>query len=116
VFLGAFESNFGFTLRERKSLTLDQIQIDALEVEANFTSSGKLTGKQEPINNKKGKAEASSFGWDRESSDPKWDKMEKIIRNLTHKVGKLVLGSVIFFPRLAHIVTQGLEGGRSQRV
>lgn len=41
VFLGAFESDFGFTLIERKSLTLDQLQIDALEVEANLASTGK---------------------------------------------------------------------------
>lgn len=31
VFTGAFESKFGFTLRERKSHTLEQIQIYALE-------------------------------------------------------------------------------------
>lgn len=37
VFTGAFESKFGYTLRERKSSTLDQIQIDALKVEANFS-------------------------------------------------------------------------------
>lgn len=36
VFSRAFKSYFGFTVRERKSLTLDQIQTDALEVEANF--------------------------------------------------------------------------------
>ena len=42
VFVWEFELEFGFTLRERKSWTLDQIQIDALEVEANFTSTGKL--------------------------------------------------------------------------
>jgi len=45
AFLGAFEFDFGFTLRGRKSLTLDRIQIDALEVEANFTSAGKSRGK-----------------------------------------------------------------------
>jgi len=42
-----FEPKFGFTLRERKSRTLDQIQIDALEVEANFTSIGKWKRKTE---------------------------------------------------------------------
>jgi len=60
--LRAFESDFGFTLRERKSLSLDQLQIDALEVEANFTSVGKSRGKSEPIENRRGREEVSFFG------------------------------------------------------
>jgi len=36
VFVGAFESDVGFTLKERKSTTLDQLQIDSLKVEANL--------------------------------------------------------------------------------
>lgn len=55
IFLGAFESEFGFTLRERKSRTLDQLQVDALEVEENFTLAGKSRGKNEPIEKKRGK-------------------------------------------------------------
>jgi len=51
--VGAFESDFGFTLRERKSHTLDQLQVDALEVEENFTSTGKSRGKDEPIDKKR---------------------------------------------------------------
>ena len=45
VFVGAFESEFGFTLRERKSTSLDQAQTDALEIEANFASTGKSKGR-----------------------------------------------------------------------
>ena len=55
VFLGDFEPEFGFTLRERKSRTLDQIQIDALEVEANFTSIGKLRGRVDHGERRRGK-------------------------------------------------------------
>lgn len=87
--MGSFESDFGFTLRERKSLTLDRLQIDALEVEANFTSTGKSRGKQEPAENKRGKEEASSSGRDRESSDLNLDELEKLIVSLSQKVGKL---------------------------
>lgn len=72
-----------------KSLTLDQIQIDALEVEENFTLAGKSRGKQEPTENKWGKEEASSSSQDRKSSDPKWDKLYKLIKSLSQKVGKL---------------------------
>ena len=41
TFAGAFESDFGFTLRERRSTTLDQIQTDALKVEENLVAAGK---------------------------------------------------------------------------
>lgn len=44
-FSRAFELEFGFTLIERMSRTLDQIQTDALEVEANFTSTRMWKGK-----------------------------------------------------------------------
>lgn len=40
-FSRAFESNFGFTLRERRASTLDQIQIDALGISANLVLAGK---------------------------------------------------------------------------
>jgi len=88
-FLGAFEFEFGFILRERKSLTLDQLQINALEVEENFALVGKSRGKQEPTKNKRGKEEASSSGRDKESPEPKMDKLEKLISSLSQKVGKL---------------------------
>lgn len=55
AYLGAFESDFGFTLRERKSPTLDQLQVDALEVDSNFFSIGKSSGKQETTGNRRGK-------------------------------------------------------------
>lgn len=60
IFMGAFEYEFGFTLMERKYRTLDQLQFDALEVEANFTSAGKSRGKNEPTKKKRGKEETSS--------------------------------------------------------
>jgi hypothetical protein len=53
--LGAFESDFGFTLRERKSLTLDQLQVDALEVEENFTSQGSQEESKNLLRIKEGK-------------------------------------------------------------
>lgn len=89
AYLGAFESDFGFTLRERKSPTLDQLQVDALEVEANFASTWKSSGKQETTGNRRGKEEASSSGQTRESPDLKLDELDKLISSLSHKVGKL---------------------------
>ena len=60
MFVGAFESEFGFTLRERKSASLDQAQNDALEVEANFASIGKSKGRLDHDFRRRGKEEASS--------------------------------------------------------
>ena len=42
VFTGDCESNFSFTLRERRYSTLEQIQRDALEIEANMNVVRKL--------------------------------------------------------------------------
>ena len=54
VFAGAFEPDFSFTLRERRSPTLDHIKIDALEIEANISAAAKVQDKG------KAKEEASS--------------------------------------------------------
>ena len=89
--MGALESEFGFTLRERKSRTLDQLQVDALEVEANFTSAGKSRGKNEPHEKKRGKEEAPSSGQGKELPELKWEEMDKLIKSLSHKVVNLEL-------------------------
>ena len=41
TFAWAFELDFGFTVRDRRSPTLDQIQTDALEIEENLVAAGK---------------------------------------------------------------------------
>lgn len=57
VFARAFELDFGFTLREKISPTLDQIQMDPLEIEANLTTTGQSKGKQQAWDKGKGKEE-----------------------------------------------------------
>lgn len=89
VLLGAFESEVGFCLRERKYLTLEQLQIDALEVEVNLASVGKSRVKQDPTKPKRGKEEASSSNQDRESSELKWENLDILIRSQLQKFGKL---------------------------
>lgn len=73
------------------SCTLDQLQVDALEVETNFTSTGKSRGKDEPIDKKIGKEETSFSSQAKESPDLKWEEMDKLIKSLLHKVVKLDL-------------------------
>ena len=41
-YAGAFDNEFSFSLRERKSATLAAMFTDALEVEANMMASGKM--------------------------------------------------------------------------
>jgi len=43
TFAACFESYFGFTLRERRSITIDQIQTVALEIESNLVVGGKTS-------------------------------------------------------------------------
>lgn len=91
VSVATLELEFGFTMRERKSRSLDQLQVDALKVEENFTSAGKSRGKHNPHEKKRGKEEASSFGQGKESPDLKWEEMKKLIKSLLHKVVKFEL-------------------------
>lgn len=90
-FVGAFEPEFGSTLRERKSRTLDQIQTNALEVEANFISTGKWKGTVEYGDKRRGKEEASSPGHVKETKEHKLQEMNNLIRNLSKKLVKLKL-------------------------
>ena len=85
TFLGAFESNFGFMLRERRSPTLGQIQTYALEIEENMVATGETLDAQ-PIQDK-GKAKVES------SQDQTLEDMNNLIRNLSNKLIKLELES-----------------------
>ena len=74
VFSQAFESYFSFTLRERRSPTLEKIQDDALEIEANMTAARKTQEKKSL--QEKGKAKEES------QRDHRIDDMKKVIKNL----------------------------------
>ena len=52
---GAFNNDFSFSLRERKSASLAAMFIDSLEVEANMMASGKM--KQRDIDRRKTREE-----------------------------------------------------------
>lgn len=70
---------------------MDQLQVDSLEVEANFTSAGKSRGKNDSTEKKKGKEEISSSVQAKESQDLKWEEMDTLIKNLSYKLVKLEL-------------------------
>ena len=85
TFAGAFESEFGFTLRERRSTTLHQIQTNALEIEENLVVAGKAPETQ-PTQDK-GKAKVES------SQSQTLEDMNNVIKNLSKKLIKLELES-----------------------
>ena len=82
-FVAAFDSKFGFSLRERKFATLDDAQTDALELEENFASTGKSKGKSEQDTRRRGKEEVSTSNQDRDSANDRIEEMNKIIKNLS---------------------------------
>lgn len=71
--------------------TLDQIQLDALEVEEKFTSTGKWEGKVEYGDRRKGKEESCSLGYAKETQNQNLNYMSKLIMNLSNKLVKLEL-------------------------
>ena len=87
--MAAFDSEFGFSLRERNSATLDDAQIDALELEANFPSTGKSKGKHEKDTRRRGKEEVSTSSQDRDSTNDRIEEMNMMINNLSSKLVKL---------------------------
>ena len=89
VFIAAFDSDFGFSLRERKPATLDDAQWDSLELEANFASTGKLKGKVEQDTRRRGKEEVSTSNQDKDSD--RIEEMNKMIKNISNKLVKLEL-------------------------
>ena len=80
VFIAAFDSDFSFSLRERKHATLDDAQSDALELEANFASSGKLKGKAEQDVRRRGKEEVSTSNQDKDAD--KMDEISKMVKKM----------------------------------
>jgi len=80
LYANAFDVDFCLLLRERRCATLVDMQDATLEVESNIIAAKKLKGK---VDRRKQKDESSS------SSDPKIDKMTKMIESLTSKISKL---------------------------
>jgi hypothetical protein len=83
TYSNSFDAKFCLLLRERRSVTLVDMQDAVVEVESNILSIEKLKGREE---RRKQKGEASSS-----SVDPNIEKMEKVIESLTSKLSKMKL-------------------------
>jgi len=80
TYASAFNSDFCLLLRERRCATLADMQDVALEVESNIMATEKLKGN---VDGRRQRGESSS------SSDPKIDKMTKMIESLASEIFKL---------------------------
>jgi len=80
TYVNAFDSDFYLLLRERRCASLAKMQDVSLEVESNIMAAKKLKGH---VEERRQRGESSS------SSDPKIDKMTKMIESLTSEVSKL---------------------------
>jgi len=68
---------------------VDWIQIDALEVEAKSTSTGKSRSRTDFRYKKRGKEEASSSSIGRESQEHRIKEMDNLIKKLSRKMKKM---------------------------
>ena len=89
MYVNSFDFEFSLLLRERRYVTLLNMQEAALEVESNMLASSKLKEQSEYLGQyKKGEKEmmpSTSIG----KSSSKMDEMNKLIKNLSAKVYRL---------------------------
>jgi hypothetical protein len=90
--VAAFDPDFAFLLRERRSLDLSKMQDDAVEIESNMMALGKLKAKTENVNkeNKKFKEQGGPSGSGKSVGD-RIDEMVKVIQQLSNKISKMEL-------------------------
>ena len=91
TYANAFDHEFSLLLRERRPVTLLNMQESALEVESNILASNRLKGNSaQQLYDRKGKKEAPVVSTSH-STKGKIDEMEKLVKILTAKLNKLEL-------------------------
>ena len=92
TYANAFDHEFSLLLRERRPVTLLNMQDSALEVESNTLASNRLKGNTaQQIYDRKGKKEANPGVSTSHSAEGKIDEMAKLVKILTTKLNKLEL-------------------------
>ena len=89
-FSKAFDDDFAVMLRERVSNTLQDMQTNFIEEEANRSASGKIKAKEEKEQRKlKAKLDESSSSKSK-LEDQKIDEITSLLRNLSNSISKIV--------------------------
>ena len=92
TYANAFDHEFSLLLRERRPISLLNMQDAALEVESNILASNRLKKETaQQIYDRKGKKEATPGGSASLSTEGKIDEMAKLVNILTAKLNKLEL-------------------------
>ena len=92
TYANAFDHEFSLLLRERRLVTLLNMQYSALEVESNILASNRLKGNSaQQLYDRKGKKEATPVVSTSHSAKGKIDEMAKLVKILTAKLNKLEL-------------------------
>ena len=91
TYANAFDHEFSLLLRERRPVTLLNMQESALEVDSNILASNRLKGNSaQQLYDRKGKKKALVVSTSH-SAEGKIDEMEKLVKILTAKLNKLEL-------------------------
>ena len=92
TYANAFYHEFSLLLRERRPITLLNMQYAALEVDSNILASNRLKGNTtQQIYDRKGKKEAALGDSTSHSTESKIDEMAKLVKILIAKLNKLEL-------------------------
>ena len=87
TYANAFDHEFSLLLRERRPVSLLNMQDAALEVESNILASNRLKkDTTQRIYDRKGKKEAAPGGLASHSAEGKIDEMAKLVKILTAKL------------------------------
>ena len=92
TYANAFDHEFSLHLRERRLLSLLNMQEATLEVESNILASNRLkVNSDQQAYDRKGKKEVPPVVSTSQSADSKIDEMAKLVKILTAKLNKLEL-------------------------
>ena len=92
TYANSFDHEFSFHLRERRSMTLLNMQEAALEVDSNILASNRLKEHSDhQVYDQKGKKEMIPPTYTSQTTKSKIDEMTKLVRTLTAKLNKLEL-------------------------
>ena len=90
TYANSFDSEFSLLWREKRHVSLLNMQEAALEVESNMLASSKLKDKSNyQVHDKKGKKEMMPLTSTRKSLGNKIDEMTKLIKNMFAKINRL---------------------------
>jgi hypothetical protein len=90
TYVGEFEADFSMMLRERISPTFLIMKYDAIDIQGNMISSGKIKQRMYQVDKDKNKVkeEVDTYDPNRDSQDENIKEMSIFLRNLSNKLSR----------------------------